>query len=496
MTLISLVCLLALSSCAFGRSTYGSGYGTSFPQISNIVSSMREQTRSFLPTIQISPPVPTQFQSGYGQQQIVDTSVQPLTRTLETFPTQSYGQGYGSARRLPQFEQQQVQQVQVILTAADILCRGHVAETVIPLEDGRRWVVCLDESKGVELACPKGLYYNQASNRCERKLGPLESPCAIQPCLNGGQCVPTDFSYQCQCTAGFEGQTCELDARVCQTQQPCGQSPDARCQSFRWGAALTYMCILQDGLAYGLSPAQAQQSPCQNVDGPQALAFSNKGFIMCDGERMFIESCPGRTIWDDLHKTCVWDDTQVIAGIPQQEQQGYGQSSYGQERSITPKLTYGGQYTKIRHHEKPRHFQSYGGQQEQKPMTFPVQTGYGGQQEQRPLTFPVQTGYGGQQEQKPMTFPVQTGYGGQEEQKPLTFPVQTGYGGQEEQKPMIFPVQTGYGGQQEQKVINWQKPQQELLRVEQTGYGGQREQKPLTFLSRPEVVPVKQLSGY
>jgi hypothetical protein len=90
-------------------------------------------------------------------------------------------------------------------------------------------------------------------------LGPLENPCAAEPCLNGGQCTVTDVSsYQCQCAPGFDGKTCELDARACQTQQPCGQSPDARCQSFRSGAALQYVCILQNGVAYGLSAQQGK----------------------------------------------------------------------------------------------------------------------------------------------------------------------------------------------------------------------------------------------
>ena len=35
---------------------------------------------------------------------------------------------------------------------------------------------------------------------------------------------------------------------------------------------------------------------------------------MCDGEYMFVESCPGGTIWDDLNKACVWPDMQGVVG--------------------------------------------------------------------------------------------------------------------------------------------------------------------------------------
>jgi hypothetical protein len=358
MTWISLVCLLALSSSALGRSAYGGGYGAApTQQIPNLLNVMREQTiqQPILPQQQL----PTQ---GYGQQpQTIDWSLgvqQDVPKSLTSYgsslpkslPIPNYGkvnQGYGGMSRIlsPTQQPEQVQPVPT-LTPADLLCRGQVAEAVIPLENGRKFVVCLDDGKGVEQKCPKGLFYHPTSRRCERKLGPLENLCVSQPCLNGGQCTPVDSSFQCQCAPGFDGKTCELDARACQTQQPCGQSPDARCQSFRLGAALPYICILQDGLAYGLTAQQAVPSPCQDIDGPQALTVSNKGFIMCDGERLFVESCPGGTVWDDLNKACVWPDMQATAPQLDQQQsygQSYGQSSYGQARQIIPQATYGSQ---------------------------------------------------------------------------------------------------------------------------------------------------------
>jgi hypothetical protein len=395
MTMITLICcVLALSSSAFGLPTYG-GYSS--------VSSMRDlpsQQQPFLAQLPTQTPAPVQ--TGYGQQPStgyssgMTSSIQQDTQLPTFIPTQKFiptqpiiSNGYSSygsqqiSRKVPTFadqsivvpqsygvsqmssiptrvfvspqqqlfdQQQQLQQLiqqSQIVTEADTMCRGQVAETVIPLEGGRRFIVCLDDSKGFEQHCPKGLVYHTESRRCERKLGPLENPCTSQPCLNGGQCVQTEVSsFQCQCAAGFDGITCELDARVCQTQQPCGQSQDTKCQSFRIGAALQYVCILQNGLAYGLNAQQAQQNPCQGVDGPRPLAISDKGFIMCDGESMFVESCPGGTVWDDLNKACVWPDMQgvVSASFSDQSVTGYSQlPTYGQQRSVISLPTYSSQ---------------------------------------------------------------------------------------------------------------------------------------------------------
>jgi hypothetical protein len=371
---ISLVSLLALSSSVFGQG-YGGGYGTaSVPQVPTLLPGIRDQTiqRTFLPKL----PIVTQ---GYGQQisqqpdisqwntPVIQKSDLPIQQGVQSsygaygsalvppslpkaLPIQSFGQvnqGYGSSVPLiRQFDQQTSEQVQQapILTQADLLCRGQQAETVIPLEGGRSFVVCLAESKGVEQQCPKSLFYHPDSHRCERKLGPLENQCVSQPCLNSGQCIPTATSYECQCASGFDGKNCELDARICQTHQPCGQSSDARCQSFRLGAALQYICILQDGLAYGLNVQQVQSSPCRDIDGPQALAVTDKGFIMCDGERMFVESCPGGTVWDDLNKACVWPDMAAGSVSQSDQRQNYGQSSYGQQQIMITKPILNDQY--------------------------------------------------------------------------------------------------------------------------------------------------------
>jgi len=488
MAWISLVCLLALSSSAFANYGQSNGYGSSsFAKMPSLLNVMREQIRRpVLPTAQL----PSQ---GYGQQSqgIDQTFVQqdlPKMQggygshhfhTQKALPMHSFHkvhQGYGAAPRVLSFDQpQEVQQVP-ILTEADQLCRGQVAETVIPLENGRKFIVCLDDSKGVEQYCPKGLFYHLSSRRCERKLGQLENVCASQPCLNGGQCVPTESNYQCQCAPGFGGDNCELDARVCQTQQPCGQSPDARCQSFRVGAALQHICILQDGLAYGLTAQQAVASPCNGADGPQALAVSEKGFIMCDGERMFVESCPGGTIWDDLNKACVWPDMQ--ADIPQMEKStSYG--SYGQARQLIARPSF----------EQPQYGQSFTAQIK-KPLF----------EQKNFLQVPVQ-GYGSQFTMQPAVekkfisrVNVQQPVFEEQQQQTIQAPLQ-GYGSQIN----IQPALEKKFGQTLSSRLNVQKPaieqqqqqQDDIVETSGQGYGSQITIQPAFESRKVAQVPVQ-----
>jgi hypothetical protein len=497
MTMITLVCcLLALSSSAFGRTPYGSYSSVPLTKSSVVsgmplVSQQQQQPQPFLTQLPI--------QTGYGQQPSLPTRIQQDIPLQQPIPqpqpiSTGYGASYGAQqvpRRLPTFadqsvvppqsygslspmtipqrpmvspqqqlldQQQQLQQKiqeSQVWTEADTLCRGQQPETVIPLENGRRFVVCLDDGKGFEQSCPKGLFYHQESRRCERKLGPLENPCNSQPCLNGGQCVQTEVSsYQCQCPAGFDGKNCELDARTCQTQQPCGQSPDTRCQSFRMGAALQYVCIIQNGQAYGLNVQQAQPSPCKGIDGTQPLAISDKGFIMCDGESMFVESCPGGTVWDDLNKACVWPDMQGVVSTSFSDQ---SQQAYSQPRPMFNQPTYGSQI------EKPKMISSYSQTPAQsygsfvQPQQFPLP------QQRSQLPQQPTSSYGSQQQ---IQFPQQQQDLTQQFQLPqqqIQIPQQptSSYGSQ----PQIqFPQQQ----QQQDLTPQFQAPQQPT-----TSYGAQ-----------------------
>jgi hypothetical protein len=536
---------------------------------------LQQQTRPFLPSLSLGNQIPTQT-GGYGQQQLpqqptIDMSAgsqlgvqqqQDIQSQISPSYSSSYGsqqqippkkvqslglqnivqsdQGYGAPsssygsniqqqqQRVPQmdmsrgygFQQQQFdqsqQQQQIIPSPADVLCQGQRPETVIPLDNGRRFVVCLDNGKGAEQSCPKGLYYHQDSRRCERNLGPLENPCATQPCLNGGQCVPTDVSsYQCQCPAGFDGKTCELDGRVCQTQQPCGQTPDSRCQSFRLGAALQFVCICQQEAAYGLNCQQAQPSPCKGIDGPQALAFSDKGFIMCDGERMFIESCPGGTVWDDMNKACVWPDMQGVVGQITQNDQSQSQS-YGQI-GVKP---YG-----QRPQQLDQNMMSSYGQRAQRPQQFDQQkvSQYGHRQQQ--LDQPKISTYGTQsQVQRPqldlsiVQQPQQQSFQLPQQQLPQQQPFQLPQQQlpQQQQTFQLPQQQIFQQPQQQLQQQSWQQPQQQLFQqpqqqtlqqqswskpqLQQTAsYGGQQQQIPMQqsmIKPQQDLIQPQSLSAY
>ena len=44
------------------------------------------------------------------------------------------------------------------------------------------------------------------------------------------------------------------------------------------------------------------------------MLITDRGFIMCDDDRMFLESCPGGTVWHDQSKSCVWPDMRELFG--------------------------------------------------------------------------------------------------------------------------------------------------------------------------------------
>ncbi|CAF1131691.1 unnamed protein product [Adineta steineri] len=440
MAWISLICLFALSSAAFGRYAQYGSYSA--------------------PSVMRDLPV----ESNYGSAPTIQREFTEITRDLPL--TSSYGSSYSAPRKMMiqsdirprvfpsqeqlMFEQREALKLKIaestITTEADNLCRGQRPETVIPLDGGIRFIVCLDEGKGQEQWCPKGLLYHPEQRRCERKLGPLESPCVSSPCLNNGQCIPTDtHSYKCECPTGFDGKICELDATVCQTQQPCGSSFETKCQSFRFGASLTHMCIFEGGRTYGFSAGQVHQSPCNGIEGTFPLAHTDKGFIMCDSE-MHVESCPGGTIWDDLNKACVWPDMEGIIAPLGEQTKSVSYDSYSTVSRPMPVF------------EQPKLFRD-----------LPVKSSYGSSYSE-PKVFrdlPIKSSYGSSYSE-PKVFrdlPVQSSYGAPLVEKSIILADEpkVEYGAKTEfvvpqHERLVEPVVSSYGAPRMHKQTFFQKP--------------------------------------
>jgi hypothetical protein len=499
MTMLSLLCcLLALSSSTFARS-YGS-YSSESTNQGTFQPGMRDLSNQQRPTT-------FQSQTGFLQQPNLLMSEETKSEgqsvqsgfvgqeKLSVFPAERV---FISPKQLLLKQQQELlaknQQAEII-TEADVLCRGQAPETVLPLDEGRRFVVCLEDGKGFEQQCPKDLQYHPETRRCERRLGSSEHICNSQPCLNGGKCVQTDFSsWRCECPAGFDGRNCELDGRVCQTQQPCGQAPGTRCQSFRFGAALSYICIHQDGLGYGLNAQQVQSSPCRDIDAPQPLVMTDKGFIMCDGRQMSVESCPGGTKWDNNNKACIWRDMEDVVTLTPIDNQKiesrtvplpstYGQKmhSFNQQRIIeTPRVA-----PLPTSHEQKSY--SYAPQQQQQriletPRVAPLPSTYGQKMhsfnQQRIIETPrvaplPSSSYGQQQTQGPVL----------ESPKiiPRVIPAQI-------QQSMDLPKQQSFESQQ-QLPKTWSQPAQQTWQEPKAQVWqsvGQRVQEPRPILQQSD----------
>jgi len=469
MTWVSLVCLLVLSSASIGRSAPFDGYGST-----RIIEPVNTgYGREVLP-----PPLPETriVSSGYG------SSFIPPTRVL---PVSNYG-GFGSSRFLERAEVI----VEPVLppTQADILCRGQLPQTVIPIDGNRKFVICLEDSKGTEQSCPKSLYFHEGTRRCERKLGALEDFCASAPCLNGGLCISTDGSFQCQCAPGFDGTVCELDARFCQNNRPCGVDPSVRCQSFRPGSALEWICVADDDFTYGPDGQHIHKSPCDALNnGPHPLAYTNKGFIMCNGELSHYESCPGGTIWDAFGKACVWPDMELGESRVLIKSSGYG--GYGAPIMPTPVTRvfeggYGGD--KVIIPQRPKVFGGYGGEIRR------ISTGYGGEVLPTPMLEPkiferrISSGYGGDvvlptpmPEPKIFERRISSGYGGDVVlPAPVPKVISSGYGGElsipktfdlPPPMPIVKTFSSGYGSELPMPVTRTFEP----MPIVKTGYGGE-----------------------
>ena len=64
----------------------------------------------------------------------------------------------------------------------------------------------------------------------------ISDECSSNPCLYGGQCIDEINDYTCNCTAGYEGDQCEIRPAICD-DDPCESQgeclDDYRTNTFR-----------------------------------------------------------------------------------------------------------------------------------------------------------------------------------------------------------------------------------------------------------------------
>ncbi|XP_072013269.1 uncharacterized protein [Amphiura filiformis] len=118
----------------------------------------------------------------------------------------------------------------------------------------------------------------------------VSDPCSPNPCQNNGACNANGNQFQCTCTGGFSGNTCQTPPT---TADPCNSSPCQNggvCTSFNNNQF--YQCTCQSGFIgtnCQIPPTTADpcnSSPCQN--GGVCTSFNNNQFYQCNCQSGFI----------------------------------------------------------------------------------------------------------------------------------------------------------------------------------------------------------------
>ncbi len=115
--------------------------------------------------------------------------------------------------------------------------------------------------------------------------------CDAAPCKNGASCTPKGVSYTCACTAGFTGDTCEINIDDC-ASQPCAHGGSCT------DGDNTYTCSCAAGFIGNeceINVDDCANNPCMNggtcVDGQDAYTCSCRMGFSGDNCEININDC-------------------------------------------------------------------------------------------------------------------------------------------------------------------------------------------------------------
>jgi len=138
-------------------------------------------------------------------------------------------------------------------------------QTVAHPDDTKQFLVCLQGGRYQLSPCPKGLVFNTHLSRCdystEKETNLDANVCQTdQPCLNDGVCFFPAFNstddYFCECKQGFAGKNCESNIDDCQRgQTQCGD--DNICVDL----INSFMCLCENNKFYGSDCSEKSKYP-------------------------------------------------------------------------------------------------------------------------------------------------------------------------------------------------------------------------------------------
>ncbi len=149
---------------------------------------------------------------------------------------------------------------------------------------------------------------------------PAGSPCASQPCQNGGLCF--DFSsadaYYCGCYPPYTGVHCHLQEWACSFPSPCGvrtREMASVCHPYTSDRALRYSCLCyvpgkSDLRSIALNNCQDKNQlftpNCTEEKEIGAVPFTNKAYYICNSRNhVILEPCWLNHVWNNTQKACV-----------------------------------------------------------------------------------------------------------------------------------------------------------------------------------------------